>query len=613
MSKKFKRFLAFILAFVISIPNVVFAAENNFIYVPEIDIEDEVKSGNLFYLSSSEVEMNENSDGHYLVKIGRGGDISKDASVLVKMADYTAKYGKDYKVYLYNGGFFNEASSDKDALSVIEMIEGEDYTEFEVGDNEELAKEIEDGTISGSAIAVAAAEGVNEAVAVNKALKGEDNNDYIKAAESVEVIEAEIVENTEVESETEDITDENTSDEYDINTLAGARQAFTGIVSDRTKQKASVDIVDQFAELQAYQDVADTISDAMVSAKLKVEFESGESEKYIEIVPIDNDESDSDRVFNITIGDPEGEFTVSAYSTAVCKILDDEEKVKAKISFASTMVTPDTGKDYATVTLTREGGINDLVSVMLKSKSGTAMSGRDFSPVSAEVVFPFGVTERTVDIPVNTEYITEESDFDIYIDTPVSCEIGDVSQTKVLLYPSATDNEESEDDINLDVEVDADNVVSALMSETTYKSNQRVYFPRIYTNNSNTRDVYKSYKFKDDCEVEGDYGWYIRPTDDEKYAEVTFGINNESIKDRYDVNGLTFSFRGHYAAHPHDGTAYVGFLVSQMGPYGYPYTSSDYQYTGGSTGWTERTVYTTYGNVRGAKIRAEDDKGSGRD
>lgn len=43
-----------------------------------------------------------------------------------------------------------------------------------------------------------------------------------------------------------------------------------------------MDIIDQFEQLKAYQDVADIISDAMTGATLEINFKSGESEKYID-------------------------------------------------------------------------------------------------------------------------------------------------------------------------------------------------------------------------------------------------------------------------------------------------------------------------------------------
>lgn len=614
MNRRLKRFIAFVMTFVVLMPNIVFASETNYVYVPEIDIEDEVKDSNLFYLASSEIEMEENSEGHYLVRVVRGGDVSQEASVVVKMSDITAKYGKDYKVYLYNGGLFNEADKDKDSSSIVEMIEGEDYNEFEINDTEELVQDIQDGVISGSAISEGIAKGINEAVAINKESKGEDSSDYIAAADSAEVIEAETknIDNSEV-IETEISSEELSENAESLNTLLGAKQAFTGIESDRVKPKASMDIIDQFEQLDVYQDVADTISDSMVSATLKLDFAEGESDKYIEIVAIDNNESDSTRIFNITIGDPEGEYTVSAYSTAVATVKDNEEQVKAKVSLATQTVTPDAGKDYVKVTLNREGGLNDLVSVMLKSKSDTAMSGRDFSPVSAEVVFPFGVTERTVDIPINTSYITEESCFDIYIDTPVSCEIGN-SETQVVLYPNA--GNKSKDNIAKasNSNLSANNDISLYMNDSDYNKSQRVYFPRVYTRNSAIQYIEKSNGFKSTCGAEGDYGWYIRPADDEHWARAEFGVNNEPIRARYDINGLTFSYFGKYAAYPRDGTARIGFRITGYDNYGLETNCwNDWKYTGKWEDWNENTIYTNEGNVRGVQVYATDDSGSGRD
>ena len=63
MAKNCKRIISFILAFsmIFSLTLNVFAAETNYIYVPEIEIEDEIKESNLFWLASPEIEMDENS------------------------------------------------------------------------------------------------------------------------------------------------------------------------------------------------------------------------------------------------------------------------------------------------------------------------------------------------------------------------------------------------------------------------------------------------------------------------------------------------------------------------------------------------------------------------
>lgn len=620
MNQKFKRFIALVLAFVITMPNVVFATEKKYVYIPEIQVEDDVKMGNLYWLASPEIKMSESGDNHYLVKVARGGDISTESSIVVKFSDVTAKYGKDYKAYLYNGGIFNEADKDKDALSVIEKIDGQDYSSFEIGDSEQLVRDMEDNAVSGGAIGVEIAKGINEAVASNKEEKGENGEEYRNAADDVDIlqfedetiqqIEAELViaeestEATTAEESAEATTDEGT--ELDISTLAGARQAFTGIESDRVKPKASMDIVDTFTQLQAYQDLADTISDSMVTARLEIAFDADESEKYIEIVPIDNKESDSTRVFNITIGDPTGDFTVSAYSTAVATIEDDEEPVNAVVSMGALTLTPDLGSDHVSITVLREGGINDVVSVMLKSRSKTAMSGRDFSPVNAEVVFPFGVKERTIDVSINTEYIKEESEFELYIDTPVACEIEN-DTTRVVIQPYKAD-----EDVKLNSVQDnsEDGEVALFMGDTHRNNNARIYFPEIVTNNGSMRWIEKSGGFKDNCQPEGNDGWYIRPTDDRKWARAEFFIGDGNT--RYDVNGMTFSYRGKYAARPYDGTAKAGFRIEHYNNNAIWY-SNDWQFTGGSSGWTERTIYTGYGNVRGVQVYAEDGKGIGRD
>lgn len=626
MHKKFRRIIAFLMAFVLLVPNTAFAAEENYVYVPEIELDGLDREQNLFWLASSEIEMEENSGGHYLVKIGRGGDLS-EASVTVKIGDVTARYGKDYRVYLYDGGLFGEAEKDKDSLSVMDMIEGEDYTEFEISDTEELIKEIEDGAISDSAIAANIGRGLNEAIAENKAAKGEDNSAYVEAADSVVIldqpdeenenssetsdsadegaetsensddtdegkIEATVLDDNGGESETEVSTEpasegemtEDEGDKPDLDTLAGAKEAFTGIKSDRIKPKASMDIIDQFEQLQAYQDLADTISDSMINALLTVDFDEGESEKYIEIVPINNDESDSTRIFNLTIGDPQGQYTVSAYSTAVAKILDDEEPVRAKVSIGDANIITKDGKEYAEVTLTREGGMNDLVSVTLKSRSQTAMSGRDFSPVFAEVVFPFGVTERKVQVPVNTQYITGEAVFDLYIDTPVSCEIGERDTTQAILLPSEKNGDTPSANSSSDTEDDNN---AQLMGDSEYQANARVYFPRVVLRTADCIES-KDDGFVGDVGYNGDYEVYMNPDDDDHRVYRVYGINNEPIQDRFDVNGFTCSYNVDYASSVFsDGYGMVAYRAFDSGFN----INSIYGVSGLSNGWHEKTYY----------------------
>ena len=81
-----------------------------------------------------------------------------------------------------------------------------------------------------------------------------------------------------------------------------------------------------------------------------------------------------------------------------------EEKVDAKISFSEESYTAKDG--FVTVVLKREGALNQVVGATLTSVDGTATAGKDYSQVNTQVIFPVGIKERRINIPVNQEIQT---------------------------------------------------------------------------------------------------------------------------------------------------------------------------------------------------------------
>ena len=61
------------------------------IFIPEIEIEEDILSHDVFYLTAPAAEIEENANAIYLLRIGRGGDAETESTALVKIADMTAK------------------------------------------------------------------------------------------------------------------------------------------------------------------------------------------------------------------------------------------------------------------------------------------------------------------------------------------------------------------------------------------------------------------------------------------------------------------------------------------------------------------------------------------
>ena len=107
--------------------------------LPERELSQDVLDLNGFYLASDNVLIKEDAGHGYLLRLGRGGSCEGEASVTVRMADFTSRYGTDYTVALLNGA---KAETDEDMYSFADLMSGE-YDYGELKDSEELAEEYE--------------------------------------------------------------------------------------------------------------------------------------------------------------------------------------------------------------------------------------------------------------------------------------------------------------------------------------------------------------------------------------------------------------------------------------------------------------------------------------
>lgn len=110
-------------------------------YLPEVEIGEDILQNNVFYIPTVSASINENDSAAHLLKIARGGDCAEEASVVVKIADVTAKIDKDYEVRVR--GEKTKVVNPKDNESLLERMDGEEYTQTERKSAEETAEEIE--------------------------------------------------------------------------------------------------------------------------------------------------------------------------------------------------------------------------------------------------------------------------------------------------------------------------------------------------------------------------------------------------------------------------------------------------------------------------------------
>lgn len=447
MKRSLNKLLSLVLVaalFISATPVQAFAAEKTEVYLPEISIGDDILDYDVFYLATASAAIPENGGGVYLLRVGRGGSADSESTVLVKIADMTAKYGEDYIVRVRDER--TKVENPEDNLSLMEMIEGSDFEQQTISDSDDFADMMENDPGAQAAYQ----EGVEAALDYLQDASGlsDKYGDEDPYAEKVEALYGEDAEaDADVEAVTdwdegaipaiddgEIITIGGTENEYeDVDPVQAAANLFTG--QNATAQRLTSE-GDMFQDLQA---IANVMTNVVVGASVELTFAPGETEKYLEIVPKDNHKGDGDRMFYIILGAPSGTTTNSSASSCAFTIVDDEEQEPAVVSFSDAEYYYDGVSESVTVTVNREGAMNGVVSVGVKTTGeGTAEMGRDYSQVDTTLVFPFGVDHLSVTIPVRTEYLSGEGSFGLELVPDAGCELGETANATVYIGGSYT-------------------------------------------------------------------------------------------------------------------------------------------------------------------------------
>lgn len=409
------------------------AAEKGYVKLPEMEIEQDILENNLFYIPTNSAVVEESERDICLLRVARGGDCNEEAGVTVKIADFTAKLGKDYEIRVHNED--TKIDNPKDNLSLLEQMEGSEYTQNERKSEEETLEEIENNSEMADVSQQAQQAAVNfvlEASGVGAQLK--EQNDDTESAQT-DSSGAEIGNAGSEQENTEDgtATDGNGENELQYsengevistNPIQRAKQVYTGIDAEPQRVTSTTDM------MQQVQDMANVMTNAVVGASVTLEFAPGEREKFIEIETVDNSDGDGERYFYIMLGAPWGSCTNSAASSTAITVLDDEEAEPSVVFFSEDSYKEEDG--VVTVEVCREGALNSIAEVTLTTNSVTATEGRDFSPVDRHLVFPMGIDRQTVEIPVETKYFNGEKQFSLNLEAGNGSEVEENTATVTL-------------------------------------------------------------------------------------------------------------------------------------------------------------------------------------
>lgn len=328
---------------------------------------EQFPNGLLNFLGT-QFEVSENNK--YLeIPVIRQGGASGRVTVDFKAIDISAEYGEDYVIRVYENARRNQLEKNEEVIPLIET-EGDSAS-------------------------------VNISEEASESADPEPKQEEIPASTGA-AIDINVDTNTEPdENPTEPSYTELPKSEVafgegpegQVSSLRQAREAYIGQKSDRPDWK-TVD-EDSVEELKAEYD---KFLYNMPGTETTLEFEDGEYIKYLYIVLLNDNLSESEEQIMFALSSPEGGVKRGEFYMAYVNIKDDEEPEKSMYEIVTPSVKAEDGK--AIITVRRTSGLQQYSSINIGTEAGTAISGSDYEPGLSELFFTPGMIEQKVFVNV---------------------------------------------------------------------------------------------------------------------------------------------------------------------------------------------------------------------
>lgn len=331
--------------------------------------------GIAFYEGKLEAKENE---GSVYIDVVRYGSFDGEADVQFKAIDVSAAYGKDYTLSVDEGWFVTrELSPDADAGLLSDMYAGAD-ADAVIGEEQEEPEA--------------------------------DNEESVRLMVDEDAGVADISGGGTVAKEPQQSTG-----------LRAARKLLLGEESDRASWQEITGANDPAVAAAAqseneYNEYLSEFGEDVPGTEYTLHFDDGEYLKRIKVNLIDDGVSETDEQAMFMLYSAVG-AELAKPETAYLNIVDTDENepVVFAIEQDSVTVTPEEG--YAAVTVKRTSGIEKFASVTVGTGAIDAVADVDYKSGSVEVIFPQGVTERTVQVPIYNAMRSEAKSFAVSIDT----------------------------------------------------------------------------------------------------------------------------------------------------------------------------------------------------
>lgn len=316
----------------------------------------------------------------------RKGNRESEAKISLRAVDVSALYSRDYTLTVKEGTFLSrtlEGGSDKTLTD--SFIETQKKENAETPKNDEIPQE--DSELSG----------------------GEN-----AAEDALQQEESPVEETLEEESPVElEAGESNLNQEEDVNKefralegqsgLQAARDAQLGQQTERVDWREAAPDSEEYGKIQEMTSAGgkqvEEFAKGIDGVRYDFTFKPGEYKKVITIETMEDTVSESDEQVLLTLFEAEN-AELADTQTAYINITDNDVKEESVFAVAQTDIYVERGASYAEVPIYRTGGIERIAGVTVGTSAETAKFPEDYSNVQEDVIFPQGVTEQTVKIPL---------------------------------------------------------------------------------------------------------------------------------------------------------------------------------------------------------------------